>query len=53
MAVEGISGAVDYNREMTVADLTSHPLCQYFLSDYLANHNDPTNIPPAEVPAIF
>jgi hypothetical protein len=51
--VEGVSGSVDYSRKMTVADPASHLLCEYFLSDYLANHDDPTNFPPAEVPALF
>ena len=31
----------------------SHPLCQYFLSGYLSNHNDPANFPPDEVPTLF
>jgi hypothetical protein len=38
---------------MIVADPDSHPLCQYFLSEYLANRDDPANFPPDEVPAIF
>jgi hypothetical protein len=38
---------------MLVADPESHPLCQLFLSEYLANHNDPKNFPPDEAPALF
>jgi len=38
---------------MLVADPESHPLCQLFLSEYLANHDDPKNFPPDEVPALF
>jgi hypothetical protein len=38
---------------MLVTDPESHPLCQLFLSEYLANHDDPTNFPPDEVPALF
>jgi hypothetical protein len=38
---------------MIVADPDSHPLCQYFLSEYLANRDDPTNFPPEEIPALF
>jgi hypothetical protein len=38
---------------MVVADPNSHPLSQYFLSEYLANHNDPANFPSDEVPALF
>jgi len=37
---------------MLVADPT-HPLCQLFLSEYLANHDDPKNFPPDEVPELF
>jgi hypothetical protein len=38
---------------MLVADPESHPLCQLFLSEYLANHDDPKNFPPDEVPELF
>jgi hypothetical protein len=38
---------------MLVADPESHPLCQLLLSEYLADHDDLTNFPPGEVPALF
>jgi len=38
---------------MLVTDPESHPLCQFFLSDYLANHEDLKNFPPSEAPALF
>ena len=38
---------------MTAANLESFPLCGYFLSEYLANRNDPSNFPPDQCPGIF
>ena len=38
---------------MMAADLESFPLCQYFLSRYLANREDLTNFPPHQCPGIF
>jgi hypothetical protein len=38
---------------MIVADPDSHPPCQYFLSEYLANRDDPTNFSPEEIPSFF
>ena len=42
-----------YNRRMTAVDLDSFPLCRYFLSEYLANREDPTNFPPDQCPGIL
>ena len=33
--------------------LTPFPLCDYFLSEYLANRADPINFPPAELPRVL
>jgi hypothetical protein len=33
--------------------LTPFPLCDYFLSEYLANRRDPINFPPAELPRVL
>jgi hypothetical protein len=38
---------------MIVPDPDAHPLCQFFLAEYLANCDDPANFPADEVPAIF
>ena len=35
------------------ADLKPFPLCEYFLSEYVANRADPTNFPPAESPRVL
>jgi hypothetical protein len=35
------------------AEFESFPLCQYFLSDYLTNREDPTNFPPDQFPDIL
>jgi hypothetical protein len=34
-------------------ELGSHPLCQFFLSGYLSVHDDPTNFPLDQEPALF
>jgi hypothetical protein len=44
---------VNYNSGMPVPDLSSHPLCHYFLSGYLSKREDPTNFPPEEFPDLF
>lgn len=49
----GARTAVPYNGAMTAANLDSFPLCGYFLSEYLANRNDPSNFPPDQCPGIF
>jgi hypothetical protein len=38
---------------MRAADLEPYPLSQYFLEEYLANREDPTNFPPNEWPGIL
>jgi hypothetical protein len=38
---------------MIAAELKPFPLCRYFLSEYLANREDPTNFPPDECPGVF
>src|SRR5690242_20348153 len=35
------------------ADLKPFPLCDYFLSEYVANRADPTNFPAAESPRLL
>ena len=43
-----MSDMVDTKPVIGLGDLGSFPLCGYFLSEYLANRQDPTNFPAAE-----
>ena len=38
---------------MMPSDLSTWPLCRYFLSGYLSKRNDPTNFPPDQFPELF
>ena len=38
---------------MSIPDLSSWPLCTYFLSRYLSKNSDPTNFPPDQFPQVF